>query len=188
MELYHRRDESALTYFFDLHYRSLCYFANKLLQDEEEAKDIVSGCFVKFWQGKHIAETEENVKSFLYISCRNSCLNYLKNLASRNRIQNTYYEKLAKEEGYVELEIIRSETLDLLHREIEALPDKTREVFKLIYFDQLKTDQIAKILNVTEKSVRYYKAKAIESLKTSMLKKGLSAGFLSYLLFILPRN
>ncbi|RZK38575.1 MAG: RNA polymerase sigma-70 factor [Pedobacter sp.] len=188
MDLYHRGDESALSHFFDLHYRSLCYFASKFIQDEEEAKDIVSGCFVKFWQGKHIAETEENVKSFLYISCKNSCLNYLKNLASRNRIQNTYYEKLTKEEGYVELEIIRSETLDLLHKEIEALPDKTREVFKLIYFDQLKTDEIAQMLEITEKSVRYYKAKAIESLKTSMFKKGLSAGFLSYLFFLISKN
>jgi len=185
MERYRNGDERALSYFFDLHYRSLCYFAGRLLQDDEEAKDIVSGCFVKLWKSDREVETAQNIKAFLYISCRNACFNHLKQLGTRSRIQTEYYEQLAKEDDEVLYKIVRSEVLGILAREIDLLPEKCKEVFRLIYFEHKKTDEIALELNTNEKSVRYYKAKSIELLKSAMLKKGLSEGlYLAILLFL----
>lgn len=187
ISLYHSGDESALAYFFDLHYRSLCYFANKMVQDADEAKDIVSGCFIRFWEGEHKAQSVQSIKSFLYISCRNACLNYLKQLGTRTRIQHEYYQNIEEADNSLDYAIIRSEVLQILSLEIDNLPEKCRTVFKLIYFDQKKTDEIAEIIGSNEKSVRYFKAKAIELLKTAMLKKGLSDSLYLSLLLLLNR-
>jgi len=187
LELYHRGDERALAYYFNLHYRSLCYFANKLIHDPDEAKDVVSGCFINFWNGEHKAESNQSIKSFLYISCKNACLNNLKQHDSRTKTQNDYYRQLAKEDNSIEYNIVQSEVLEILAREIDHLPEKCRAVFKMIYFEHKKTEEIATVLNFTEKSVRYYKAKAIELLKSSMLKRGLSDSLFVFILLILRK-
>lgn len=43
-------NEEALSYFFGLHYKSLFYFAVRLIENKQEAEDITAECFVKAWQ------------------------------------------------------------------------------------------------------------------------------------------
>jgi RNA polymerase sigma-70 factor (ECF subfamily) len=46
--------------------------------------------------------------------------------------------------------------LEALYQQIEALPDKEREVVDLLYFHELDQSEAAAILGVTERSVRRY--------------------------------
>lgn len=185
MESFRNGEDKTLTYFFDLHYKSLCYFAVRLTQDAEQAEDIVSECFLKLWRGRTEFQTTQNIKAFLYISCRNACLNHLKYLKRRNAAQELYFGQLQEGEDTILYQIIETEVLGILSKEIEELPDKCREVFKMIYVDNKKTDEIAADLGISVKTVRGHKARAIELLKTQLLKKGMSdAVFLAFLLFI----
>jgi RNA polymerase sigma-70 factor (family 1) len=185
MESFRSGEDKALAYFFDLHYKSLCYFAVRLAQDVEQAEDIVSECLLKLWQSRTEFQTTQNIKAFLYISCRNACLNYLKYLKRRSAAQELYFGQLQEGEDTILYQIIETEVLEILSKEIEELPDKCREVFKLIYLENKKTDVIAAELGISVKTVRGHKARAIELLKTQLLKKGMSGAILlAFLLFI----
>ncbi len=188
IETFQNGDEQALSHFFDLHYKSLCYFAGRLVQDDAEAEDIVSGCFVKLWKSERNVETAESVKAFLYIACRNACFDYLRRLKVRTALQQEYYEQLETSDQTVLVKIVKTEVLDLLEKEIELLPEKCREVFRLFYFEHKKTPEVMEALGLNEKAVRYQKAKAIELLKTSLLKKRLMEGLYLALLFFLERH
>lgn len=59
-------DDQAFNWFFMLHNKSLCYFASRLLQDELQAEEIVSDCFIKLWERQQNFETADNIKAFLY--------------------------------------------------------------------------------------------------------------------------
>jgi len=178
-------NEQMLSYFFDLHYKSLCYFAGRLLQDEHQAKDIVSGCFVKLWERHADFETAQNIKAFLYISCRNACLDYLKHLKRKTAAQELYFNQLNGEEENILFQIIETEILEILSKEIELLPPKCKEVFKMIYFDGKKTDEIADQLGLSVQTIRNHKTKAIELLKNQLLKKGVSSAvYLAFVFFI----
>lgn len=184
MESFRNGEDKVLAYFFDLHYKSLCYFAVRLTQDAEQAEDIVSECFLKLWRGRTEFQTAQNIKAFLYISCRNACLNHLKYLKRRNAAQELYFGQLQEGEDTILYQIIETEVLGILSKEIEELPDKCREVFKMIYVENKKTDEIAADLGISVKTVRGHKARAIELLKTQLLKKGMSAAvLLAFLLF-----
>ncbi|TCC99468.1 RNA polymerase sigma-70 factor [Pedobacter hiemivivus] len=185
MEALQREDQKALGYFFDLHYKSLCYFACRLVQDDVEAEDIVSACFVKLWESERKVVTAESVKAFLYIACRNACFDYLKHLKVKSTVQEVYFKQLEQGEETILNNIIETEVLEMLVAEIELLPEKCREVFKMIYFGHKKTDEIAKQLDLSPKTVRNHKAKAIGLLKSAILKKGVShTFFLAFLLFL----
>ncbi|TJY61539.1 RNA polymerase sigma-70 factor [Sphingobacterium alkalisoli] len=187
MESFRGGDETTLAFFFDLHYKSLCYFAVPLCQDTQQAEDIVADCFFKLWQNRTEFQTAQNVKAFLYISCRNASLNHLRSLKRRNAAQELYFSQLESGEETILYQIIETEVLHILSREIEELPTKCREVFKMIYIENKKTDEIADLLGISVKTVRGHKARAIELLKSQLLKQGVSAVTLLAFLFLIDR-
>ncbi len=181
-------NNKALSYFYGLYYSSLCYFAIRLIQDEAQAKDIVSESFVKVWEKHSDFVTAENIKAFLYIRCRNECLNYLRSLKRRIASQQYYFEQFNLNEDIILHEIIQAEFLEILDEEISLLPQKCGEVFKLLYYEGKKTDEVAQHLGISVKTVRSHKANAIEILKTAFLKKGISEAFYLTFLFLIHRT
>jgi len=161
-------------------------FGRERIQDKEEAEDIILDCFAKLWNGDHAqVYSLQNIKAFLYISCRNACFNHLKKLKTKTAVQEEYSKQLDYSEESVLNKIIETEVVELLAQEIEHLPEKCREVFKLLYFDHKKPDEIARELGISVKTVSGHKAKAIEILKSSVTKKGISNTlFLALLLFL----
>jgi RNA polymerase sigma-70 factor (family 1) len=175
----------ALNYFFQKHYQALCYFALRLTKDEEEAKDIVANCVVKLWNKHADFETALNIKAFLYISCRNGCLEFLRNLKRKTAAQQRYLEQLSESEDTILQEIIEAEFLRILHEEIRLLPGRSGEVFKLMYLDGKRTEEIALELDLSVQTVRNHKTRAIEMLKTAFLKKGVTGPIMiAFSLFI----
>lgn len=70
-------DEKAYKRLFDLYYSSLVMFAAKYLRDTDLAEDLVQDVIYDFWkQRQHLSELS-SLKSWLYISVRNRCINYL---------------------------------------------------------------------------------------------------------------
>lgn len=185
MEAFQNGDEKALAHFFKLHSKSLAYFTNRMVSDQAEADDIVSTCFLKLWQKHENFKTAENIKAFLYISCRNACLDYLASLKVRTVAQEKYITHLETGEDTILYDVIQTEVLDLVNKEIEELPDKMKVIFKMLYIDGKSTSEIAEELGLSIQTVRNQKTKAIAVIKNSLLKKGVSSVLqLAFLLFI----
>lgn len=185
MQQFANGNNAALEYFYAQHYKPLSYFSFRLLQNKLEAEDVVSECFVKIWERRASFKTEANVKAFLYITCRNECLTYLRDLKRRTAAQELYFNQLEQSGETILNEIIEAEFLHLLDKEIKLLPSKCREVFNLIYFEGKKTDEIALQLNLSVKTVRNHKANAVTILKTAFLKKGVTGPlYMALLMFI----
>jgi len=167
-------DERALSYFFKQHYRSLCYFVTKMIQDEAEAEDTVAVAFVKLWERRDNFETAQSIKAFLFITCRNASLNYLKQLKRSTARQQEYLYHLEIMDTEVLNYVVESEFLNSLYMEVEQLPEQCRKVFSMLYFEGKKTDEIARSMDLSVKTVRNYKARAVEILHNAFLKKGIS--------------
>lgn len=166
-------NSNALNYVFDLHYRALCYFAECIVKDRQEAEDIAVSSFIKIWQKHADFETAQNIKAFLFISTKNACLDYLKHFKRQSLAQKEYFKHLSEEEDYILNYLIEAEFLQILNEEIEDLPEKCRAVLKLIYIDGLKTNEIAQQLTLSVKTVRNHKARAVSLLHSALLKRNL---------------
>ena len=79
--------ESHKALFDDL-YPSLCLFANRYLKDLDTSKDVVQEVFIKTWERKVYYSNYNAIKSFLYKSVRNRCLDYLKSKHYRSIVQS----------------------------------------------------------------------------------------------------
>lgn len=188
IELFTAGNELALDYFFKLHYHPLRYFATSLVHEPMEAEDIVAGCFSKLWEKRSDFSNAENIKGFLYVTCRNYCFQFLRNLKRRNAAQQLYFEQLEQSERTVLNEIIEAELLNILEQEIILLPGRCSEVFRLIYFEGKNTNEIALQLDLSVQTVRNHKTRALELLKTAFLKRGVKDALILALLTYLGRS
>lgn len=80
-----------IEYLFNTYYARLCYFAYKLVKDQEAAKDLAQDVFLKYWHKRNEYSSELAIKNFLYLSLRNACLNYIRH----DTIEKKYADTLA---------------------------------------------------------------------------------------------
>ena len=163
----------ALNRIYLLYFRSLCFFANRIVDNQLEAEDIVAESFIKLWHKYNEFETLTNIKAFLFIATKNSCLNYIKKIEHQTSIHEQLQRESVPFEEDTYFAEIEAEMLQQLYTEIERLPRKCKNIFKLIYLEGLKTDEIAQRLEISNKTVLNQKLRAIQLLRSALFKKNL---------------
>jgi RNA polymerase sigma-70 factor (family 1) len=168
-------DSHAFKKVFDQFFPSLCYFAERLISDKEEAEDIVLDLFTRLWSGKRTFESVHGLKGFLYISTRNSCLNFIQSKKKRelSKKEVIYLSQNDINGSLLDRELINAQIMQDIYRQVEELPRQCRQIFKMIFFEGLTTAEIAETLGIASKTVLNQKLKAIQLLKGELLKKKL---------------
>ena len=149
---------------FKEYYGSLCYFASRFLKDVIE--DLVQDVFITLLEKKMFFQSEIHLKNFLYLSIRNSCLNYIRSMRSKDRyIASLAYEEWAEnfEESIILTEIYRE-----LAAAVEKLPEECRKVFQLCYFQGLDNESAAQELGLSVNTVKAQKARGKKILRENL--------------------
>jgi RNA polymerase sigma-70 factor (ECF subfamily) len=151
-----------------------------MIGDKQEAEDVVQNAFVSYWNCKDNLGSEPTVvKSFLYTTVRNSCVDLLRH---RLVVQN-FRDQLEEdpiEENFVENEIIRTEVLSEIFNAIELLPSGCRQVLEMSYLEGKKNHEISKELGVSTNTVKTQKQRALR-----LLRLKLSSTALVFLLLLI---
>jgi RNA polymerase sigma-70 factor (ECF subfamily) len=173
-------DESAFRQLFDALMLPLCYFGRQLTEDKEEAEDIASLAFHKLWERREGFSSMPGIRSFLYTTVRNHCLNYLKHRKVVTGAQQQILYLLEKEEAWAEARFVQADVIRLVYAEIEALPSNYREIIRMSFIQGLDTQEIAALLHLTESHVRVSRSRAIMLLRTALIGKNLWGAALLY--------
>lgn len=174
-------NQEGLRYFMQQHVRALTYFAHRIVKDTSVAEEIVQDGFVKVWEVRNRLESPNKLKSFLYVTTRNACLNHLETAYNRRHILVHELADDVPETGNDALMgMIHAETIALIHRELLRLPDQQATVFRLVYFEGLSTDEICQRLGITSNAVFLARSRAIKTLQHFFKGKDL----LVYLAFL----
>lgn len=163
------KDRTAFALVFNLYKNALINYASRFLDEREEAEEVVQDVFVKFWDKCEELVPESSVKSYLYRSVHNTCLNHLKHQKVKdsyrqhviNHLDRTSEIKLVEEDP----EKIRKEIL----AEIENLPPRCSEIFKLSRLEGLKYQEIADHLEISVKTVEVQVGKALRVLREKLV-------------------
>ncbi|MBO9633030.1 MAG: RNA polymerase sigma-70 factor [Chitinophagaceae bacterium] len=181
----HRRQPEAVKELFNQLYKPLIYFADKLVDNKQEAEDIVGTSFFKLTGRIEQFPTIRDVKAFLYITTRNECLDYLRRTARYERSQEQLQYLMDYNDAQADDEMLRAKILQEVYNEIEQLPPQCRRIFKLIYTRGMTTRQIAEELELSPQTVLNHKAKALNLLRGILAKKNLMPLTIFFQLFLL---
>lgn len=161
--IFNKNKNHGLKLLFKRYYKPLCVFAFKYLDDLDLSEDIVQEIFIKIWE-RDIFEEQTNLSAFLFTSVKNLSISHLRKVSPC--YIDCFEEDIAIEEYNSEEDIL--ERNRILMEAIENLPEKTREVFKIVVFDNLKYKEVAEELNISVNTVKSNLARAYRLLKGSL--------------------
>ena len=159
------RDQLAYAEIYDRYWGVLYRFARRILQNEQEAEDIVQDIFVMLWQKAATLEVEISLSAFLYASTRNRILKHFE----KSKVRSKYIDSLQRfidQDSYETDFLVRTKELaERIERELALLPPKMREVFELSRKSELSYRQIGEQLDITEETVKKQVGNARKILK-----------------------
>ena len=148
---------------FDDYFQTIVCFAIRYVHSSEAAEDIVQESFIELWHSD-IAHTDiVRMKAFLYLTTRNKAINYLKHQKITENYFLHYRNKFETERFYLD-QLIEQETVHLVHRAIDKLPEQSKNVV-LLRLEGLKNKEIAEKIGISVETVKYHKTRAFKILK-----------------------
>jgi len=157
--------QKAFKRIYDLHSRSLVYFAEALVADRQQAEDIVAEIFIKLHKLRENFHELQNIRSFLYLATRNLCLDYLRAAKRKgNNIKELQYLSEGEEESYLDT-IIESEFIGKLYAVLESLPKECKKIMKLAFLEGFSNKEIADKLGLSISSVKNQKVRGLQLMR-----------------------
>ena len=174
-------DNAAFDHVYSSFFKPLCFFAEKITGDAVIAQDMVSDTFVKLLLKKPFFESLENLKSYLYTSTRNSCLDHLR-MEKRHQESHASIRYLSDEaQNEIEGNIVMAEVLNAIYVAIEGLPEKYRQIVKLSLVDGMNNEEIMSETGMAYQTVRNHKSEGLKLLRLAVFKNDeLSSSLLIY--------
>ncbi|MDO1451453.1 RNA polymerase sigma-70 factor [Rhodocytophaga aerolata] len=159
-------EEQAFEYIFYAYYPTLCHYAQKLLGDIDQARELAQDIFVKLYEKRQQLIITTSIKSYLFKAVHNSCLNYLKQLHLHNR-HHAYLAYPMAESTDMDA-MLEAELEERLARAISKLPGQCQKIFTMNRFEGKTNKEIAHELDISIRTVETQISKALHILRTEL--------------------
>lgn len=174
-ESFTKGDDKAFEYIYKTYFSFLLNYSKHILKDAEAAEEIVESTFLNFWENRSSIKLETSLKSYLFKSVYNNCLNHIKHLHVKERyvlyfkhhVQTDNEGEIISSE-YPIAQLIEKELAELLDQAIQNLPGQCREIFIMSRYQNLKNEEIAHRLNISVNTVRTQISRALTKLRENL--------------------
>ena len=175
-ERFNAGDEQAFADIYKRYHRQLLFFAAKFFVGEAEAEELVSETFVKLHRGRaagKVFESLEHIKNFLYKVTRNAAVTQIGSLQRQSVHMEKYLNDAGEQQADDEARNHRIETemLQIIYDAVESLPAECKRIFKMLYLEERKYQDIAQELGLSPQTVRNQKSRAIQLIRSRILKR-----------------
>jgi len=158
-------DKKAFDELFLMYYKSLCRFSLTFIGSADDSEDVVQRIFVRLWENRKKLEIPENTKAFLFKSVYFESMKFLRHKNTSEKHLSEYFTttRLNSDE-----DADYTTFLPYLHKAIEKLPEKCRQIFILNKLEGLTQKEIAEYLGISAKTVENQVAIAISKLRVEL--------------------
>lgn len=158
-----------------LKYVSLVYnVALQYVQNIPDAEEITQDVFIKVYEKQEGFKGDSALKTWIYRITINTSLDAIKAKSRKKRAVFANRDDAALDRlgdfNHPGVALENKEALALLFKAINQLPDTQRTVLILLKVDDLSQQEVAKILNKTQKSVESTFQRAKQNLKKILNK------------------
>ncbi|MUP15975.1 hypothetical protein DWB61_12790 [Ancylomarina euxinus] len=161
-ELLSSNNKMGMTLLFKKYFKSLTLWADTFLNDMDLAKDVVQDFFYAIWRNKAYQSLHhEKLASYLFVSVKNLSFKKLaKKDVLRYSMDIEYFDQVSEDfESNKEAIVVE------IMKEIENLPEKSREVVKCIYLKGMKYQEAAEELGVSVSTIKTHLVRSMKALR-----------------------
>lgn len=129
------------------------------VRDRMVAEDLVSDTFLKIWESR-TETTPRNLPAYLLTALKRKCLDYLRDQAIHLRIQQNMHqtsarvvgERIARLEANDPQNLMMSEALAIIERELRRMPEQRRRIFIAHRYEEMSYREIAARLRIVRRA------------------------------------
>jgi len=158
-------DQHCFEQVFREYYKPLLAYSRKFIRDAEEAEEIVQDLFFNFWEKRSQIEINTSLKSYLFRSAHNTCLNQIKHEKVKNKYQEYFQYRFSASFTEATEKLEEEELLMRVQKAMDSMPDKVRNTFMLIRHEEMKYKEVAEKLGISVKTVEAHMGAALKHLR-----------------------
>lgn len=155
------------------HASGLVFFARKFVSTPV-AEDVIQDVFVRLWDNV-VDLSDDRIKSYLYRSVQNACLDHIKHIDMKNRHESDIIQELKnKELHYYDdpaNQLMKEEEMETVYKAIGKLPGQCKNIFEKAYLHNCSHNEIASDLNISVRTVENQVYKALKMIRTILKVK-----------------
>lgn len=153
---------------FEFYSKKLYCYALSFVGQGVDAEDIVQDVFIRFWKSENYILLDDSVvKTYLFNSVRNACLNKLeKKDALRSSLDILNYEVIEEE-----LLSFGDGLYDEIRQEIKQMSPQTQKVITAVFVRNMKYQEVADELGVSLNTVKTLLKNGVKRLRERFAKR-----------------
>jgi RNA polymerase sigma-70 factor (family 1) len=149
------------------YWRKLYSGAYKRLMSREIAEEIVQDIFTSLWVNRHTAKIDV-LSSYLLTAVKYKVINHFEKEMSRRSYVEMQIQSALAVDNSTEETVLLNELNSALEKEIQKLPPKRKQIFKMSREDHLSIKEVASNLGISEKTAENQLGKALKVLKLNL--------------------
>lgn len=165
-------------------YRDKIYsVAMRLTRSTFMAEEVVQDIFLKLWVKKESLSDIQDFEDYLFIMTRNHVFTALKRVARQQQLVDDLQLEMPSSEDSTYNRIVNQELEQILQQAVELLPAQQKQIYLLSKEQEMKREEIAKLLRISSETVKTHLARALRHIRAySKLKLEITISWL--LLFL----
>jgi RNA polymerase sigma-70 factor (ECF subfamily) len=164
------QDEDSYKKLFYHFYPVLLSFCTAILNNKEDAEEVVSEVMLKVWtMGENLTRVD-NLTIYLFTAARNKAYDALRKkkraiatISISDTIQEHIIDKNSPEHVYT-----RSELEEFIGKTIRALPTQSQLVFRLVKEQGLPYKQVTEVLGISLNTAETHMRHALKKIRTAL--------------------
>lgn len=149
--------------------RPLLYYALKLLKDEDKAYDVLQEIWLKVLRQIRRLRDPHSLRTWLYRIAHSLIVDRIRKDVSRENIEQDRAESRAEAEAEPSF---RDEDAAAIHRALDQIDARHREVLVLHFLEELSVAEVAVIVGCPEGTVKSRLFHAKKALKDALMRGG----------------
>ena len=176
-------EKPAFRELFDKYAPKIYRFAFSYLKNENDAEDVVQEVFMKIWRKRKEIDYTKSFQSYLFTISLNVIRKQFNKLAKSNQLKHDLLFSFASNKSLFDDNNDFQEMVDKLEVLIQQLPERRRKIFKMKKLEGKSQKDIAKIYDITTKTVEYHITEAMKFLRIEF-EKLRKKGIIFFCLFV----
>lgn len=161
-------DRKAYAEIFERFWPLLHRFVWRMLNDRDDATDVVQDVFVVLWERREELDAGGSLKTYLYTVAKNRVLLFIRRSKMAAQYLTHQQQVVHDDTPAADVQLFERELAARIEAELDALPPKAREAFLLSRMEDRSYREIAEQMQITDSTVKQHISKALRILREKL--------------------
>ncbi|UFH57123.1 RNA polymerase sigma factor [Spirosoma sp. KNUC1025] len=174
-------DEAAFREIYQRYWKKLFSIARRKIESLNAVEELVQDIFLKLWERRNELRIER-LDAYLFTAIRYATINHIKSTLIHEKYADYAYAHLPEASSTTEEQMNLDELIEAVEKQLNDLPEKTSQIFRLNRLEYQSVKEISSQLKVPERTVEYHLSQAIKALRIYLRDYLLTSLFLAFYL------